>query len=253
MRSRRVTRTLIIPDTHAPYHDELAWQTMLAAARVYKPDIIVLIGDFVDCYAVSAHPKSPERRSSLQHEIAVSNKMLDAVGRLGAKRVIFCSGNHEYRLDRFIRDKAPELFGIAPNIQTLLRIKARGWEWVPYMRYLKIGKVAYTHELGRCGVNTARATLLDFGGNIVVGHSHRAGLSYQGTVDDGCRVCMNVGWLGDEKEIDYAHRARAERDWEKGFGIVEQDAQGVAWMTFVPIIYGRCVVRGRVVQGRRAA
>ncbi len=86
----------------------------------------------------------------------------------------------------------------------------------------------------------------------MVGHSHRAGISYQGTVDDGGRVCMNVGWLGSVEEIDYHHRARAERDWEHGFGIVEQDAQGVAWMQFVPIIAGRCIIKGRVVSGRKA-
>ena len=248
-----VTRTLVIPDCHCPYEDALAFDTMLAAARVYRPDIAVIIGDFADCYAVSAHPKPPERRSNLAWEIAEVNKRLDQIGRLGARRVIYCAGNHEYRFDRFIRDKAPELFGVAPNIQTLFRVRERGWEWVPYMRTIKVGKVAYTHELGRCGVNTARQTLLDYGGNIVVGHSHRAGVSYQGTIDDGGRVCMNVGWLGSVAEIDYAHHARAERDWEHGFGTVEQDRGGVAWMTFIPIIQGRCIIDGRVVSGRKRA
>lgn len=242
---------MVIPDSHVPYEDKLAFDTMLAAAKVYKPDNIVIIGDFVDCYAVSAHPKSPERRASLKWEIDEANKRLDQVGRLGADRVVYCSGNHEYRYDRFIRDKAPELYETAPSIQSLLRIKARGWEWVPYMRHIKIGKVAYTHEIGRCGVNTARQSLLDFGGNLIVGHSHRAGVSYQGTIDDGGRVCMNVGWLGSVKDIDYAHHARAERDWELGFGTVDQDIQGVAWMNFIPIIKGRCIIDGRVVTGRR--
>lgn len=249
-RPARVTRTFVFPDTHVPYHDPLAFDTALAAAAVYKPDVIVIIGDFADCLSVSAHPKTPDRKIGLKDEIAAVNRELDRIGRLGARRVIYCSGNHEFRFDRFIRDKAPEMFGMV-TIQDLLRIKERGWEWVPYMQYLKVGKVAYTHELGRCGINTARQSLLDFGGNVVVGHSHRAGISYQGTIDDGGRVCMNVGWLGSVDEIDYHHRARAERDWEHGVGVVEQDAQGVAWMQFIPIIAGRCIIDGQIVTGRK--
>lgn len=236
----------MIPDLHAPFHDKKAWSCFLKAARAVKPDNIVIIGDFADCYAVSFHPKTPGRKSNLDWEIDVTNKCLDQVMKLGAKRVVYCGGNHEFRMDRFIRDKAPELHGLkGTTMPELLRLKKRGVQWVPYMQYVRIGKVAYTHEIGRCGVNTARATLMDFGGNIVVGHSHRAGLSYQGTVHDGQRVCMNVGHMADVKDIDYFHRARAERDWETGFGIVDQDKRGIGWMTFVPIIYNRCMVDGK--------
>lgn len=245
-------RTLVIPDLHAPYHDKKAWRCFLKAARYTKPKRVVIIGDFGDYYAVSSHPKSPSRKANLEWEIQETNKCLDEVEKIGADQIVYCGGNHEFRMDRHIRDKAPELFGLkGTTVPEQYRLKERGIKFVPYMSYIRIGKVAYTHEVGRCGVNTARATLMDFGGNIVVGHSHRAGLSYQGTVHDGQRVCMNVGWMGDLDSIDYFHRARAERDWETGFGVVDQDKRGVGWMTFVPIIFNKCLLDGKLFDGGR--
>lgn len=240
-------RTIVVPDCHFPYQDKKAWKCFLKAAKAAKPKNIVIIGDLIDFYAVSFHPKTPGRKANLAWEIDEGNKALDQIQSLGAERTEYTGGNHEFRLDRFIRDRAPELHGLkGTTVPELLNLKKRGIRWTPYMEYVRIGKVAYTHEIGRCGVNTARATLMDFGGNIVVGHSHRGGLAYQGTVHDGGRVCMNVGHMADLKSIDYFHKARAERDWETGFGIVDQDSRGVGWMTFVPIIYNRCIVDGKV-------
>lgn len=248
--SKTTTRIFVVPDMHFPFHDRRVWETMLAARREAKPDLTVIIGDAVDCYAISSHPKSPDRKANFKDEIDEGNAELD---RLRSRNVLFTAGNHENRYDRLIRDKAPELYGVAPSMQALLRIEKRGWEWVPYMRYKKVGRVAFTHEIGRCGVNAARQSLLDFGGNIVFGHSHRGGVAYQGAIADGKHFAMNVGWGGDVNAIDYQHRARAERDWQHGFGLVHLDASGYAWANFVPIVGGRCSVDGAMVSGRKRA
>ncbi len=39
-------RVLFIPDCHVPYHDAKAWRLMLAAAKVLKPDVVVVLGDY---------------------------------------------------------------------------------------------------------------------------------------------------------------------------------------------------------------
>jgi predicted phosphodiesterase len=247
-----VTKIMVCPDVHVPYQDELAWSTFLRAVEVVKPDALVLIGDFADCLSVSFHPKTPERKICLKAEIEAVNFELDRVGRLGVPRVIYCGGNHEFRTERYLAEKAPELFGMI-TIQDLLRVKERGWEWVPYKQWIRIGKTAFTHDVERCGVNATRQSLLDFGGNLVFGHSHRGGIAYQGTVEGDQHVAMNVGWLGSYAAIDYRNAARAKRDWQHGFGIVYQDSAGYSWMQFVPVLSGRCIVDGHVVSGRKAA
>src|SRR5262245_31336342 len=45
-KSTGIERVLVCPDLHCPYHDELAWSTFLAVARGWRPDILVILGDF---------------------------------------------------------------------------------------------------------------------------------------------------------------------------------------------------------------
>lgn len=247
--SSAVTTTLVIPDCHIPFHDKLVWETILAVGRHLRPDIVVIIGDFADCYAISFHPKSPERKLNFKSEIEAASDELDRVEALGVPRVIFCEGNHENRLNRYLAQRAPELHGLL-SVRDLLRVDERpGWEWVPYQSWVKVGKVAYSHEVGECGKYTAQRTLDAFGDNIVVGHSHRGGVAYGGTVEGSKHVALNVGWAGDAAAVDYMHAAKT-RAWQAGFGLVEQDAEGVGWCSFTPILEGRCMVRGQVVEGR---
>lgn len=248
----RPERTLIVPDAHEPYTDQAAWRCVLAAGRAMRPENLVIIGDFPDCYAITQHAKSPGRKSDFAWEMEKTNAALDELDALQPKgRKVYCAGNHEFRLDRYIRDKAPELHGLrGTTIPEILNLKKRGWQWVPYMQYIRIGKVAYTHDIGRCGKNAAAQSLADFGGNLVVGHNHRGSVAYQGTVKDGGRFCMSVGHLSDLKSVDYMHRARAERDWEHGFGIIDQDSRGIAWPQFIPIIFGSCIVDRQKFTGR---
>lgn len=248
---RKTTRIVVCPDTHVPYHDVLAWNTFLAAARAAKPDALVIIGDFADFYAVSSHPKNPSRKANLEDECVAVNRELDALERLEIPRVIFCEGNHEERLTRYLTSRAPELHG-ALSAREKFRIRARGWEWLPYRRHIKIGKLYFAHDVGPCGKFTAQRTLEAFQHPIVIGHSHRAGIAYGGYVTGERSVCMNVGWLGDVDEIDYVHQSQT-RDWVHSWGDIHQDEIGVSWCNVVPIIKGRTVVDGRVVSGRRAA
>ena len=249
------SRIIVISDMHIPYHDVRAWNCMLETIRGTVNPTVVIIGDFADCYSVSSHPKSLDRKADFAGEISAVNSELDELRRAApAARIIYCAGNHEDRIERYLQGKAPELAGFAGmRSDGLLRAKERGIEWVPYRRHIKIGNCSFTHDLGRSGVNCARQSLLDFGGNIVVGHSHRGGVSYQGEAKGSSHFCLNVGWGGNVEDIDYVHRVRSIRDWQCGFGIVDQDETGYSWASFIPIIDGRCIVDGKIVSGRKAA
>ena len=244
----RILKIMVCPDAHHPYVDKLAWQTFLKACEVVKPDVLVIIGDFADVLSLSAHPKSPKDETNFEKELSAVNLALDEVSALNIHRVVFCAGNHCHRIDRYIRDRAPELYGMM-HIQDLLRLDERGFEYVPYGDFIRIGQIAFSHDVGRCGVNAARQSLQDFGDNLVFGHSHRAQIVYGGTVEGKTHVCMNVGWLGDYDAIDYRNRPTAKREWQHAFGFVYQTADGVSFCNLVPIINGRCVVDGKLVDG----
>lgn len=234
---------MVIPDTHVPFHDVAAWELVLKVRQSLDPDKVVFIGDFADFFSISSHSKDPTRKQSLAAEVEQVNAELDKV--TAKKEVFFLEGNHEDRLRRYLQDKAPELFGLA-DTKSLFKIKDRGWRFVQYKDYIRIGKVAFTHDVGRSGKYGAFHSLTDFGGNIVFGHSHRGCVVYQGEMRGKQHFALNVGWLGDLTKMDYMHKARAERDWQLGFGIVRIEENGLGHGQFVPIIKGTCVVDGKL-------
>lgn len=238
----------MIPDTHVPYHDERAFAVAMNAATLLRPDALVIIGDFADCYAISRFVKSPERRRMLEWEIDRVNDALDTIQSLRVPRVEYLEGNHENRLTRYVAEKAPELFGLV-RIDQMLRIAERRWGWHEYGGSgVAIGRMVYKHDVGLCGKYALPGSLAAQGGNLCFGHTHRAGVWYDGRVNGKKHVCLNVGWLGDFEQIDYGNRDRYRKEWQQGFGIVQHDADAV-FAQFVPIVHGHCIVDGRVIKG----
>lgn len=241
-----MSRILVCPDVHMPYHDARAWRLFLKALHQVKPDQLVIIGDFVDCYSISSHRKNPRRKSLLSNEIDAACMGLDALQDVMGHKVVFCEGNHEERLERYLCDRAPELYGMV-DIRSLLT-KDRGWRWVPYGDWITIGKVSFSHDVGRAGMHALRQSLVDFGDNIVIGHTHAGGTTYMGTTSGRRLVALNVGWLGDYSAINYTHKARAQRMWQHGFGLIDQDGRGRSWCQFIPIVDGQCMIDGKVIK-----
>lgn len=240
-------KVIVIPDMHVPYHDEDVWELILLAIQRTKPTHVVIIGDFADFYTVSSHSKDPARKINFQTEVDAVNEELDRLqaitDRIGAK-VVYVEGNHENRLDRFLAGQAPQLASYITT-RRLFEISRRGWKWVPYRDFTKIGKMHFTHDLDRSGKHAAAQAVADFGGNVTIGHTHRGCVAYLGTVRGENYMCLNVGWGGDFGSIDYKHKARALRDWQHGFGLVYVEGNGNCHAQFVPIVNGTCVVDGK--------
>lgn len=244
-----VERLLLIPDTHSPFHDPQAWRVMINAAKIFKPTIIIILGDFADFYAVSDHRKNPERLGLLQEELGVTNGLLDEVETLGAKRVVFVEGNHEWRLFRYLCDKAPALYGLISTEQAL-RIKERGWEFVPYGSGTSIGKLYVTHTLGKTGRYSVHKALEDGGRNIAHGHSHVMGVVYRGSSFGNTQVGACFGWLARyDVASDYKHELTAKREYTHGFGTGCMLQDGTVFLQAHPIVKNCTVVNGEVVYG----
>jgi predicted phosphodiesterase len=246
---RVVERILIVPDTHAPYHDERAWRLMLRVARTFKPQTIVHQGDFADFYAVSSHSKDPGRAKTLKDELKVVKKLRGQLDRLGAKRKVFIEGNHEDRLRRYLEDKAPELFDLF-DTDSLLQLSENGWEFVPYKQHTQIGKLRLTHDTGNSGKYTTTRALEAFQHSVVIGHHHQIQYQVEGDATGKYRVGAQFGWLGDVKQVDYMQRIKALRSWALGFGVGYRDEKtNLVYLTPVPIVNYTACVEGRIYRG----
>lgn len=240
-------RVLIIPDTHSPYEDKRAWKLMIKAAEFLKPTIILILGDFADCFCISDHDKDPNRMNKLDWEMGEAHKLLKQLTTLGAKRIIYCSGNHEYRLIRYLRNKCPELYNLI-SIPQLLKLKELGIEWVEYKDFIQVGKLFATHDCGTAGKLAHYSALDIFQRNVVTGHTHRIGYATQGTADGKSHVTAMFGWLGSkEASKDYMYRIKYMKDWALGFGIGYLTDDSVHLVP-VPIVNYTLTLQGRLIK-----
>lgn len=241
-----IKKVLFIPDTHVPYHDVKKFELMLRAARFFRPDIIVILGDFADFYAVSSHDKAPDRSRSLKDEVREVNAALTQIQELGAERVIYVSGNHEDRYDRYISTRAPEFFGMA-SLKEIFKIEERGWEWVPYKSHLTLGKLHITHDCGKAGANAHMQAQATFEGNVIIGHTHRMAYSVVGNAEGNPHVCAMFGWLGDTESCDYLHAIQIKRSWAHGFGIGYMLPDESIHVIPVTIVKDQVIIEGELV------
>src|SRR5664279_2400257 len=103
-------RGLVISDIHYPYHDMQAINAMLEyTVKNKKINFIFINGDGIDCYQGSKFNRDPRNRS-LSNEIWGWIEFLNMLKEVFPGVKIFWKlGNHEARMENYLRIKAPEL------------------------------------------------------------------------------------------------------------------------------------------------
>lgn len=246
MKKSKLERILLIPDTHVPYHDKRALDLVHKVAKSFKPHQIVIGGDFIDNYTVSSHSKNPNRAMKLKEEVDATIKELERFKRLGADKLVFLGGNHEDRLERYLMDRAPELYNII-STPKILELDRMGYIYSPYKEAYKIGKLILTHDLGKAGRTAHLKALDDSHQNIVIFHTHRLGYAVEGNIDGKKHVGAMLGWLGDVEGIDYKHKSLAKKEWALAFGIAYHEVDtGHVHVVPVPIVDYSCVIEGKL-------
>ena len=238
---------LLIPDSHIPFQDRRALDVLHKAAALIRPTTIALMGDFADFVSVSFHPKNPNVHESLRSEVDAVKAELKRFDAYGAKRKVYVYGNHEYRLERYLAEKAPALFGVV-DCDTLFDLKATGWESVPYRSHTKVGKLFLTHDTGVAGADAHRRSGATFEHSVVIGHTHRMATHYFGNATGETHVAAMLGWLGDRNQIDYMNPIKVYKDWQLGFGLAHVLPNGDTHLQAIPIVNYKAVVNGQVVE-----
>lgn len=242
-------RGIIIPDTHAPYHNKTSWALVAHVVKTWKPKVVVVQGDFFDCYAVSSHRKDPRRRDAIVDEIRRAQDMLHIFD--GCAYKYFIEGNHEYRLDRYLMDFAPQAYELLleETKDDLFRLRRSGWNVTKYMEATHVGKLQITHDLGKSGEPAIHDAMSSFMDNVSIGHTHLLRYIVKGTAFGVPHIGASFGWLGDVESIDYRHKVKAHRDYVQGFGTFRLNPKnGHIYVTPVPIFGDSCAVEGKIYQ-----
>jgi hypothetical protein len=236
---------LFVPDTHVPYHDKRAFDLVLNVASAIRPNGCIILGDFADCKSVTGHQLKPKERSlKLVDELHDTRHCLVALNSALPPdcEKDYIMGNHEDRIDRYIAKNAPALDGFFSFAEEM-GLEDMGWDVIGYGDYLRIDHMVFTHDLGKAGENAHRHARKKVHGNAIIGHTHRMGIDYEGSLD-GPHVGAHFGWLGSHAaHDDYKDKIGGQVDTVLGFGLgYRHVASQTWWLHAVPIINYACVI-----------
>lgn len=252
---QRLQRVLFVPDSHWPLVDRVAWNVMILAAQALRPDVIVVLGDYLDNAALSSHPRtSLDGESSTTAEVKASLDGLNQLDALGATRKVYCEGNHEFRLQRETAQKLPALYG-AVTIQGLLGLAERGWEWHAYHNKARVGNMVVSHDIGNSGQNAHKTAMDVAGGPIAIGHTHAMGVAYRGDAFGRHKFGAVFGHLASIAALKhYMSEVKVEHFHQLGFGTGTIAPDGEVFVQCHPILVDsegyRTVVDGQLYQRR---
>lgn len=195
---------LVLADSHIPYHDKLALKLALEFGLDKQIDTIVLLGDFADFFSVSFWEKDPRKRDFTQDITTVQNVLKLIRAAYPSAKIIYKIGNHEERLERYLRVKAPELLGYSYLSYSKLFDPdgTIGINIVQDKRILKLDhlNLVHGHEFGRSvfsPVNPARGVYLRGKAISLSAHNHQTSQHTEKDMNGGIVSCWSIGCLCD--------------------------------------------------------
>ncbi len=142
--------------------------------------------------------------------------------------VTYICGNHEYRLFRFIRDLAPQLWGIVPDCPTLFNFDKRPyWKFVDYTTdQLVKSKLYLRHEPLGHGKHCAAQTATESSVDIAFGHVHSFQIfTHKKFGPTPYQVkAYALGFLGDKTRHVFDYRGSKD-NWTEGFTVIECEVE----------------------------
>lgn len=168
---------LILSDIHAPYHNEQALEAALKYGLENEVDSILLNGDIVDMYTISKYEKDPRKRS-FKEELETAKDLLSAIRDLFPDaEIVFKTGNHEERYEKFMKVKAKELLDVSQfQLDVLLELGKFNIKYVTDKRVIRYGnlEIFHGHEVGVSSQHPALNLFRKSYTNSLAGHVHRA-------------------------------------------------------------------------------
>lgn len=225
-------------DSHFPFHDPEALSVVKRIICDVRPEVVIHIGDLVDCWSISDFLKDPTRREHLQDDIDQACAHLKDIYLVtpDAQRY-YLEGNHEFRLTKTIQqmpEKQRELarlrvfqrFVTWPAI--LKESGVIGWEFVPargQARRRLFPKLIVKHGslIRKWAGATARGEWERYGKSGLSGHTHRLGAFFHndfngahGWLETGCTCSLTPEWMEDP-------------DWQHGCVVLTFTADYKYW------------------------
>lgn len=239
---------LAFGDVHVPHQNDEAVEIVRRVTERLKPDLVVCLGDLLDCGQFSSHPPThgmPD--SDYVDDLKQANMLLDRL-QASCGRLIMVEGNHEYRLDRWAAATAEGRGAysmLAPRVQ--LTKGRSNYTYVPYgsvsgryPHYALNSRVIAVHGWSYARHATKQHLQISQGKSVIHGHTHRADASIIQNIwspgriiqarSAGC-LCKPIPLYGTGRPVE----------WVNAF-IVGYLGRRSDTLYTIPILDGRCIL-----------
>jgi predicted phosphodiesterase len=200
-----IKSAIILPDVHLTEILPKDYLPVRDFVKTFKPDKIILLGDFMDVASLSAWDMDKKRLMEgrrFKKEVDCANRELDYLQRYTKDKkdgIIYLEGNHEDRVNRYL-DSNPEMEGMI-EVPEQLRLRERHIKWVKMNKLHKLGEMYFTHGM-YTNIYSAAKHLQKLGCNITYGHQHGTQTYMQNMAMQKPHMAYALGTLGD-KAPDY--------------------------------------------------
>lgn len=219
-------REFFISDIHRPYHNQAAWNVVLKAIRKRKPDTVHIGGDGVDFHSISRHPKKMVERTTLKYEIDGSKNGWSQLRRAAPNAQInYQEGNHDARMQVYLRDRAPELSELPElTFPNLMDFGSFGFRWIPETEKFHIGDLWHHHGhlLPGGGKNPAKTKFSNVCQSIIFGHHHKFDYYSVRQYGTNRKLQSIANAMLYTLEPEYAHHTH----WDMGFTEIQYARDG---------------------------
>lgn len=235
-------------DIHHPYHSEECISCLFQVIKDINPTIFIMAGDNMDMDTISAYnikkPKLVEdKRISKDYE-GFEKDILTPLNNILLEKCkkFFLMGNHEERVERLIESQ-PKLEGL---VEPIKHLNLNGWTVKDYKEVLQIDHMCFAHGIYYNKYHTEKNVRI-YQKNIFTGHAHTSQVyTSVSPVDSMPKQGVSVGCLCNRNP----HYAEDKPNhWVNQFLLFYLLTDGTFRYELITIIFGRCVVNGKLYDG----
>lgn len=191
----------VVNDTQYPYTDMAVWNAVCRVAADVDPDELVCAGDMIDFDCISRFPANPHVQLSVTQAVdGMHAQLLDPLIQAADPKVkMWLDGNHEERLDRYVREQLPAL---EDEVRLPVTLRINEWDgYVPYVAgrgYTPHPGLLITHgwKASKHSAYSAKAHVDETHMSVMHGHTHRLA-SYYKTTPAGTYAAYEMGHMTD--------------------------------------------------------
>ena len=235
---------LIIPDVHIPYPDIITLQKIISMTKNVEINGIHILGDFLDCTALSSHDIGKISNGvPLDEEYSIGNYYLDWLTKYlpdNASKT-YIMGNHENRFKKILSlQEYSKINRAIISPENGLRLVDRGFEVInDYPNgFKRVGDVELIHGI-YLTANHPKKHLDKIRNNVMYGHTH----TFRDFTENSI-TSYNIGHLVNVNAPIFNYTDRfAKKDWQTGFALI-RIKDGITFVEKIKVINGHFFVNG---------